>query len=367
MLALQQRLEDAGFNYVVVTPMGGDRVFLHCIGAEDIWHVFNDALHFFGMLFNNLHKWSDADAKYERGAWLRVYGVPIHAWNAEFFKLCVMDAGRFVRADECTVEKARLDFARILISTSNLEILNLNSDFIIDGSLVNVKIVEEWGCHLGEDAFLTEVDSDSRPETLSQLNDENGLEEVQGEWELDDLVNDLHKEWNVHEGKKVEKHTALDKGGVVDVVKEGDMFSCKQQNLYATHVLEPVEHNEGTKVNNMLKCDVQQPAAQHGPWSLDWLPRKSCSEGNDVSSPKQNQFSEQSEHRVRRKSTIFKHSTGFLKRIARMSSVDRREILKILKKRDKKRRALKSSISSRPEGKSTSKSFKDSISSVNKE
>jgi len=35
-IALQQRVEDEGFNFVVVTPMGGDRVFLHCTGGEDI-------------------------------------------------------------------------------------------------------------------------------------------------------------------------------------------------------------------------------------------------------------------------------------------------------------------------------------------
>jgi len=33
------------------------------------------------------------------GAWLRVYGVPVHAWNDAFFKLCFMGAGRFVRVD----------------------------------------------------------------------------------------------------------------------------------------------------------------------------------------------------------------------------------------------------------------------------
>jgi len=87
-LALQQKVEDAGFNHVVVTPMGGDRVFLHSTEGEDIWHVFNNALHFFGMLFSNIHKWSAADVKYERGAWLRVYGVPVHAWNNVFSK-CV--------------------------------------------------------------------------------------------------------------------------------------------------------------------------------------------------------------------------------------------------------------------------------------
>jgi len=142
-LALQQKIKDDGFKHVVVTPMGGDRVFLYCTGGEDILHVFNDALHFFGMLFNNIHMWSVEDVKYERGAWVRVYGVPIHAWNVEFFKLCVMDVGRFVRADECTVDKSRIDFARILISTSNLEIVNKSSNFMIDGSLYNIKLVEE--------------------------------------------------------------------------------------------------------------------------------------------------------------------------------------------------------------------------------
>jgi len=35
-LALQKRVEDAGFNSVVVTPMGCDRVFLHCTNWKDI-------------------------------------------------------------------------------------------------------------------------------------------------------------------------------------------------------------------------------------------------------------------------------------------------------------------------------------------
>jgi hypothetical protein len=40
-LDIQQRVEDAGFSGVVVTPLGGDRVFLHCNDGEDIWQVFN--------------------------------------------------------------------------------------------------------------------------------------------------------------------------------------------------------------------------------------------------------------------------------------------------------------------------------------
>ena len=105
-----------------------------------------------------------------------------------------MGIGRFIQADECTVDKARLDFARLLVSTPNIEIVNKSLEFFIDGTKFDIKLVEEWGCLLGEDALLTEVESESMSEVLVQPNDVDGLDEVQGEWELDDLVNDLHKE-----------------------------------------------------------------------------------------------------------------------------------------------------------------------------
>ena len=57
----------------------------HCLGGEDIWKVFNDAIHFFGMLFKDVHNWSAKDENYERGAWLRIYGTPVHPWNELFF------------------------------------------------------------------------------------------------------------------------------------------------------------------------------------------------------------------------------------------------------------------------------------------
>jgi len=136
--------------------MGGDRVFIHCNGGEDVWTVFNDAINFFGMLFSNIQNWSPSEVRYERGAWLRIYGVPVHAWNEDFFKLCVSGLGRFILADACTVDKARLDFARILLSTPQIEIVNKSAEFIIHDRKYVIKLVEEWGCNLGEDAFMSE-------------------------------------------------------------------------------------------------------------------------------------------------------------------------------------------------------------------
>jgi len=79
VLPLQQRVEDVRFHNFIVTPMGGDRVFLHCLDQVDVLQVFNDTVDFFGMLFSNVHKWSAKDVVYEHGTWLRLYGILIHA------------------------------------------------------------------------------------------------------------------------------------------------------------------------------------------------------------------------------------------------------------------------------------------------
>jgi len=69
--------------------------------------------------------------------------VPLHAWNYDFFKLCVMDCGRLLRVDDSTMCKERLNYARALVSTSTLEILNLNTSMLIDGVLSKLNIIEE--------------------------------------------------------------------------------------------------------------------------------------------------------------------------------------------------------------------------------
>jgi hypothetical protein len=201
-LAIQQKVDDAGFPNVVVIPMGGDKVFINSTGGDDIWHVINEAIDFFGMIFSDMQKWSSKEVRYERGAWLRVYGVPVHAWNDSFFRLCVSGIGKFLHADDCTVDKVRLDFARILVSSPHIKIVNKLEEFLIDGTKFVIKLVEEWGCNLGEDVFLTDVDSESRPDDLQQPLDEDRLDEVQGEWELDALVDDLSKEWSQHDENK---------------------------------------------------------------------------------------------------------------------------------------------------------------------
>jgi hypothetical protein len=320
-LSLQQRVEDAGFTSVVVTPMGSDRVFLHCIGGEDIWKVFNDALHFFGMLFADLHKWSPQDDNYERGAWLRIYGTPMHAWNELFFKLCVSVCGRFIRSDDCTVDKARLDYARVLISTTQLEVVNTSTEIVIDGNKHVLKLVEEWGCNLGEDAFLSEEETVSPMEELINSNDRAGLDNINDN--LDELVDDLKEDWL---NNSSDQHVNF---------KQAENISQKhslEEHVKQASISEDATVQLGGNSPKIIALDSKHiDTSLVGQCSLkDGRPKVSKSKSSSLSNNKMK----------KKDGAPLKYTAGFVKRIVRLPLVDRKEVLKVLKSKERKRSKL---------------------------
>jgi len=47
---------------------------------------------------------------YDRGAWVRCYGVPLHAWDDIFFLELASSQGRLLKIDDITSNKERLDY-----------------------------------------------------------------------------------------------------------------------------------------------------------------------------------------------------------------------------------------------------------------
>ncbi|PNX63322.1 putative sulfate transporter, partial [Trifolium pratense] len=101
---VQNRISDAGFKDLVLIPMGADKVFVRSMEDVDAMTTFNNAKEFFQLVFSFWTRWDKDELRYRRGAWVRLYGIPIHAWNEHFFKLCIMDCGSFLRADSDSVE-----------------------------------------------------------------------------------------------------------------------------------------------------------------------------------------------------------------------------------------------------------------------
>jgi hypothetical protein len=128
-------------------------------------------------------------------AWLRLYGLPLHAWNEKCFELCVLDCGCYLRRDNCSLGRKLFDFARVLIATSFLDFVNLVDKILVDGVLVEVKIIEEWRFNLGEDAFLFE-EKDGSKSSCSDHADVQGDPEAGNHVDIlvDKIVEELAEE-----------------------------------------------------------------------------------------------------------------------------------------------------------------------------
>jgi hypothetical protein len=139
---VRSRVKDAGFIDVDILHLGADRVFVRHVEGW-MWRLLENAREFFDMIFSHWERWDRQATPFQWGAWVRLYGISLHAWNEKFFKLCVFDCGRFLRADIYTVEKDRLDFARVLIATSSLEVVKRVERLLVDDVLVDVQVIEE--------------------------------------------------------------------------------------------------------------------------------------------------------------------------------------------------------------------------------
>ncbi|GAU49945.1 hypothetical protein TSUD_408400 [Trifolium subterraneum] len=131
---VQNRITDAGFNDVVVIPMGADKVYVRSSEGADVMSIVSSAKEFFKLVFSNWVRWDKEVLPYHRGR-------------------------GFLRADNCSVDKDRLDFARVLIATPNLDIINRVERVLVNGVEVEIKIVEEWGYAMGEDTCLFEEEN----------------------------------------------------------------------------------------------------------------------------------------------------------------------------------------------------------------
>lgn len=155
---------------------------------------------------------------------MRIYGVPLQAWNLDFFKLCVYDCGQLLKVDDSTLEKIRFDYARVLVSTSSLDLINSDAKVLVDGVLFYFKIVEEGGFSLGEDACLSDDDVSKEDDDMG---DDRNHEECNANDDVENLVHHLSEEWRKEQqdsqafhASPVKETSLLEEAPTEAVVKE---------------------------------------------------------------------------------------------------------------------------------------------------
>lgn len=114
-----------------------------------------------GNFLDECRPWTkETVVNYERGAWVRCFGVPLQAWNNIFFLELVTTQGRLLKIDDCTINKDRMDYARFLIATPLLKEINVSEEWI-DGQMIPIRIIEDVDFGFAEDACLVECEDDN--------------------------------------------------------------------------------------------------------------------------------------------------------------------------------------------------------------
>lgn len=118
-------------------------------------------------VFSKVSVWSPALWVPRRCVWLQVYGIPLHVWHEELFKMLGNLFGVFVDFDEDTILRNRLDFARIKISTTRMGIIDEHVRISVVGAVFGLWVVEEgggrrWGLEAGEKVEVDGISVGSR-------------------------------------------------------------------------------------------------------------------------------------------------------------------------------------------------------------
>ncbi|GLT26622.1 hypothetical protein SLA2020_016770 [Shorea laevis] len=101
--------------------------------------------------FERVKLWSLFDISQEKFTWLKIFGIPLLAWNEYCFKTIGDHFGCYIYADKHTLDRSCLEAARICVTASDsksfndLDILKVNGQsFWIYVSEENWRANPEW-------------------------------------------------------------------------------------------------------------------------------------------------------------------------------------------------------------------------------
>lgn len=152
----EEMISECG-NCLTLTYMGDNVVLIQSRMRNNIKELLEDWDEWIRYWFEWVRPWKPIDVCHKRLVWTRWVGVPLHAWSSSFFELVSRKLGSFVKLDERSRNKLRLDFARVLISVPYLDDVNQIISVKVDDRLFSVKILEEVLPNLGDKGWIPTV------------------------------------------------------------------------------------------------------------------------------------------------------------------------------------------------------------------
>ncbi|KAL8497316.1 hypothetical protein ACS0TY_020847 [Phlomoides rotata] len=134
------KIQEASEGKIRVNYLGGTLVFIQPANYEIIKIEDLECITFW---FDSIRLWSEDVIDNNRIIWTNWFGVPMHAWNPNFFNLVSCKFGKILRIDEDTLHRRKLQMARILIRTPYHEIPRTPIEVEIDGKIFQIRVREE--------------------------------------------------------------------------------------------------------------------------------------------------------------------------------------------------------------------------------
>jgi hypothetical protein len=141
---IQNNFRMDGYNGLNVTAMGHLMVLLWSDRVGEVKEVV-ETVGGWCSLFEKIVPWSPELVSNQRVAWLRCYGVPLHAWGVDLFRALAFKFGRFIEVDETTSNFKRCDVARVKILTAQKQTIDSSMAVKMLGTRFDIRVIEELG------------------------------------------------------------------------------------------------------------------------------------------------------------------------------------------------------------------------------
>jgi hypothetical protein len=142
---IQTTLFMEGFSSVSVTSIGGNMALLRSPMEGDVQRLLRSKNECLKYYFSELKPWNPGLLAVQREVWIQIYGIPLHIWGENFFKMVGTELGVFLDFDEETARMARFDVARIKVLTTTWASIDMALKVEVEGVCFNLWLVEERG------------------------------------------------------------------------------------------------------------------------------------------------------------------------------------------------------------------------------
>jgi hypothetical protein len=140
---IQNAFHMQGYFGVKVTPLGSTLTLLEEQEEGEIQALMMDAKEWLDDWFQEIRPWNPKEIDRDRIIWLRIYGIPAHAWNDQFFAQVSKPWGTFMNTDDVTSKKLSMDVARVMIRSSCQIVVDEFLDVKINGDIFRIRVLED--------------------------------------------------------------------------------------------------------------------------------------------------------------------------------------------------------------------------------